>query len=353
MRRYTDNLFRYLWLFILILLITPVLTSQLIKPQPNYKVKANFWVEQPLYVDIQRNLAGSPYGSSAQNQANFLIEFLQTRDYLRKVSGVAIKSGYNFSDAERGQLEYQISKEFKVKPVGQHVIAVEYNNNDPAFTLLITNYIVHDFHDWVMGLVLGQGEAAVRSFEKQVEEAKTDLENSKARRTQFATENPSLLALSEPNAPKEPVRIEDLNYAALVELENNASNRYEALNRQLQLVRLSYGAALSGQDTIIKILDEPKISEVVVYNNTGRMLVGGLLGFIAGLLFMILALLVITWTDHSIPEKNYARRVLNTMTVDLKEVYPRRGWRKRLPGRRRFCFRQSFGEQLASLRTRN
>ena len=349
MQRYINTFLRYIWLFAIPLLITPAMVSQLIKPLPSYTVTAALWVEQPLYTEIHKNNDGAAYSTPAVNQADYLNELLHTREFLQQVSGTIIGKGFKMDEPTKALFESQLSKWFHVQPRTNHLITVQYSDVDRDLTLTTVQTIVNSFYDLIVNRIKEQGEGALKLFEGQVNDAKSDLDKAKNNVQEYITAHPGLVGATNSVGTQEPINNEDLTYSTLLQIQNNTSQRYELLNSQFEQVQVSYGAFLSGQDTIIKIKDEPVVSKSVTYNSLARTLVGLLLGLIAGALLAIFAVLIITWMDSSIHEKNYARKVFkNTAIVDLGEVQPVKGWRKRLPQPRRFCFRQSFGELLTT-----
>jgi uncharacterized protein involved in exopolysaccharide biosynthesis len=347
MRPYFNTFLRYIWIFIILLLVGPVLAAVTFRPLSHYTVKAALWVDQPLYVENQRSKEGDIYETAATNQANYLQELVSTGSYIDQVAKALVAKGYDLENpTSKQQFFINISKEFKITPVGNHLIKIEYNDIDRELTLLTTQNIIDNYYNLITQRVKDQGEKSLNLLEQQVQDAQKQVDKAAHDVQQYASEHPGLTGRNiDVEEQASSLRPEDLEYNSRLQTEKNARWRYEQLNQQLEQIRVSYGAFQTGQDTIVKIQDQPVVTESVTYTGLSTLLTGGLLGLIAGLMLTVLAALVATWTDKSFYEKSSLRRNLRIESVlDLPEVYPVGGLRRRW--RKKFCIRRSYAKEL-------
>jgi uncharacterized protein involved in exopolysaccharide biosynthesis len=80
MLRYLDTFARYIWLWLIPLILLPVGVSYLIVSNSTYTATGSLWVEQSLFSDTPTsNAQGPSWQSPAQQMAGLLSELMNTR----------------------------------------------------------------------------------------------------------------------------------------------------------------------------------------------------------------------------------------------------------------------------------
>lgn len=348
MQRYVNTFLRNLWLFAIPLLVTPVVVALLFRPLPSYTATAALWVEQALYVEPEKNTDGSPFDTPAVNQADYFQDLINTHTFITTLVEAALNKGFNLDKEQQTQLEIQISKEFQIKPVGDYLIQIEYKDIDPKLATIITQSAIDNFYKIVTDRVKEQGESSLKTFEKRVSNAKDDYDRASDQARQYISQHPGAVGAISDQDGTSFIRTEDLEYNTLLQLQSTRRVRYEQLDDQFKSLLISYGAFVTGQDSIIKIRDQAAITKSVIYEGNSKVITGAILGLVVGLLLAVLALLVITWTDNSIQERAYARQLLRIEPVlALPEVHPVGGRRWRLG--KTFSVRRSYAKHLGWL----
>ena len=332
MRRYAHIFLSHLWLFALPLLVTPLLAILLIRPKPEYTATANLWVEQPAFTEVHKNFEGYSAASPAEAQANLLQEYLFSGEVSGGLYEAASKNGFLPTEASWATLiNHVYGGYFQINSSGSHLITLKYADADPKLTLLILNTVLAKFSDKTKQQFTSQGEGAIKTVEDQLNQAKQDLDKAyQALRAYVLANGGTAPLLPDQNWDADISLRDKPEYISLWQIDNQYRTRYNAIKTQLDQIRVSYGAYLTGQDNILKVVDQPAITASSIPTTATRILSGLLVGVLGGSALAVLLLFGLTWTSRALQEPGQIRQVLKVeRVVVLPAVQSGWGWRPR------------------------
>ena len=342
MRRYAHSFLSHLWLLALPLLVTPLLAILLIRPKPEYTATANLWVEQPVFTEVHKNFEGYSAASPAEAQAGLLQEYFFSGEVSGSLYDTLAKNGFLPTEASWAtQINHIYGGYFQINSSGSHLITLQYTDADPRLTILVLNTVLTKFSDNTKQRINSQGAGALKVVEDQLNQAKQDLDKAyQDLRSYVLANGGSAPLLPEDNWDADISLRDRPEYISLWQIDNQYRTRYNAIKTQLDQIRVSYGAYLTGQDSILKVVDQPAITASSIPTDASRILLGLLVGALAGSVLATLLLFALTWSGQALQEPGYTRQVLRVdRVVVLPAVQAGWGWRPRplwgKPGRAR------------------
>lgn len=372
MLRYINTFIRYVWLLLIPVLIAPVIGALIMSSSSSYTATASLWVEQPLYIEQQRNIDGSMWDSPATQMANLLSELMSTRAFLTTVmENTSLRDSLK-TEADRAAMLEFINKNFKVEANSWRLVNVSFKDSQARPALEVLESVVTKFKAYYDDRINQQGEGATSYWQDQVKKGKDALDQANSALVDFLAANPNKIGSE---GATRAVRPEDLEFATLTQNRDAARKQYDDAKTSLEKVQASYGAYQQGQDTTLRIQDKPEVFSTTS-GKLRQMGMGGAIGLIVGVVLAILGSICLTLIDNTLRQPAYAERVLQVDRIlTVSNVTPVHGWynwrkgkmlatleqqTKSLPEpatvdgakgktpkvKPRFVLRRSFGEQI-------
>jgi tetratricopeptide (TPR) repeat protein len=374
MLRYIHTFIRFSWLFVIPLLVAPAVVALVMVGSSSYTATAALWVEQPLYLEQQRNTDGSFWDSPATQVAGQINELMSTRAFLTTVLESTETNATLKTEADRAAMLEYINKNFKVEASGWRLINLSYKDKEAKPALEVLESIVNKYKSYYDDRISRQGDGAIAYYQSRVKATKDALDQANKALEDFLAANPNKIGSE---GATRAVRPEDLEFATLTQNRDAARKQYDDANAALEKVQASYGAYLQGQDTTLKIQDKPEVFSTSS-GKARQAAMGAAIGFAVGVILAVLGTVALTLLDGTIRQPFHAQRTLGVGRVlELSNVNPVRGWYRWRKGRMlallaqetkalpegtaleggnnktkqakvkpRFVLRQSFGEQI-------
>lgn len=321
--------------------------SATIRLDSNYIVRAGLWVEHPVYLDTTVAYQLDVLESAAQNHTVLLNSLLASPSFLEAVITQAEADGYRLYPNNKLFVKEQIYRNMQITSAGNNLVALEYQTNNAEFNLAVTRAFIETYNNFISDLMRTRGKALIDYLNVQVNNAKLEAGKSDQALKEFLAKNPKV-NLNDPGSSGgfSFLGQEDPILSILLGDQASTRERYNSLQHDLEQLQISYEAFLTGRNTFFLVRDQPALVKSLTYDNTFRLMLGGLVGLVGGILISLVVLIVVTRTDQSLAESNYARQYLGTkFVVDLpslplkrnpagflnpnRAIYPGREYRRR------------------------
>ncbi len=306
MQRYLLTLKTYWLLFLLILAGFTVIISVTTRPAPAYTARTGLWLDQPIYFDTNSTKQVELLAGTAQNYAFTLTSLLSSHDFLEQVADKLEEAGYRFSPALRNRVLEQVYFGVKSKVIGQNLLILEYEADDPQFARAVLQAVTSNFTGVTQQFFLNRGQGMIEYLKSQVGQAQSEYEKTNRQAVEYLSTNPG----RDPYQTNSFLSDEDLQRSLILQTRAQALSRYEQLRNNLEQLQIGFDNVSEGRGTLVNVRDQPVITGTVVFDNTARMALGAGVGLAGGSLLAVLLLLVLTWTDASISGPAAARQLL-------------------------------------------
>jgi hypothetical protein len=307
MLRYLDTFARYIWLWLIPLILLPVGVSFLIVSNSTYTATGSLWVEQSLFSDTPTNNAQGPsWQSPAQQMAGLLSELMNTREFVNGVIDNTSTRNSLKSEADRIKAIGMINDKTIINGDKFRLITVSYTGDASTAVVETVAAIMTQFQNYYNTQLNQQGEAAVAYYQKLAASSKADLDKATATVQAFIEQHPNQLGRS---TTGEATTALDLEFSNLNKDLTDARARYDDSNNNLQKVASTYNAYKQGQSITLRVQDKPAI----IGNAAGLLrpiALGAGIGLALGLFLALLGTILLTWLDETIRYGFYARQVL-------------------------------------------
>lgn len=354
MLRYLNTFARHIWLIIIPLLILPLPLTVLLKSTST--VRANLWVEQPLYVASPRPQEGAWDSNPASQVATLFTELMSTRTFLGSVMDSSpTLSAQVKSDSDRQAALDAIASSVKSRAGGWRLISLTINNSDnPQQDLEVLNAVVNKFMAYYDDRIKTQNASAVAFYKDQLNKADQTLQDATGKIDSFLKDHPELNPTGTTTNAVTPAQLE---FVGLAQNRDAARKNYDDTKIALDRVQASYAAYLQGQDTTLKVQDKPEAFGVPGEGKFRSILIAAGISLVAGGILIVALTVILTWLDRSLRQPYYAQQLLQVKVLNLPEIRPARGWRKTLAVRqgragaktRRFRLRPNLAKQVNGL----
>lgn len=344
MLRYLNTFARHIWLIIIPLLILPIPLTVLLKPSST--VRANLWVEQPLYVDSQRRTEGTYDSNPATQVVTLFNELMSTRTFLSSVlDSSPILSASVKSDTDRNAALDTIASSVKSKAGGWRLISLTINNSDNSEQdLEIMNAVVTKFTAYYADRIKSQNTSAVAYYKDQLDKANLALQDATGKLESFLKDHPDL---NPTGTTSNAVGPNQLEFVGLAQNRDAARKNYDDIKLSLDKVQASYAAYLQGQDTNLRVQDKPEAFAVTGEGKFRSIAIAAAVSLVIGGILIVALVVLMTWLDRSIRQPYYAQQLLQVKIMSLPEIRPARGWRKTAVVKTgRFRLRPQLGNQV-------
>ncbi|MEI6043206.1 MAG: hypothetical protein WCS37_02325 [Chloroflexota bacterium] len=324
MLRYLNTLVRYIWLLIIPVLLAPGVVIFVMGSGSSYNATGSLWVEQPLYLEQQRNSDGAYYDSPSTQMSNMLTELMNTRAFLTTVldNTPSLKSLVK-TEAENGAMLEYINKNFKVEASGWRLINVSFQDKDATPALETLEAVVNNFKSYYDDRIAKQGQGAIAYYQDQVKLAKEKLDQANTALVDFFNAHPNEIGSEGAIRATRPI---DLEVASLTQNLDAARKQYDDAQTSLEKIQKSYSAYVQGQDTNFTILDKPAAFSTSS-GKSRQLLMGGGIGLAIGLVVLVLGTIILTLLDRTIRQPFYAKRSLRLpRVIEVPNVNPVGGW---------------------------
>lgn len=305
MIRYFDTFIRYIWLWLIPLILFPVLISFVLLSTATYTAKASLWIEQPLFGDPNATQT-SQYDSPAKQISGLMTELLNTREFVNSV--IASTSRQNTIKNQQDQLSAidYITTKTKVSGDTTRLITLSFPDSTEARAVETLQAIIDRFQDYYNGRVKTQGESSSKYYQQLADSAKSDLDKATNDLKTFIDDHPNQVSADAGTRVSSP---EDLEYNKLNQALQDARQRYDAAKNTLDSVLNSYKAYQQGQATTIRVLDKPAINDAGT-SKLRQIGLGAGLGLVIGLICSIIGAIILTFLDGVLRYTFYAYNVL-------------------------------------------
>lgn len=339
MKPYIITIQKYWYLFLLILLVMPVILAILLKPVPNYTISTGLWLEQPLYFDTstdQTNILNLT-SARAQNYADSLTSLLNSHDFLVQIRDQLKEYGYSFSPTVSENLLGFINRGTKLTVAGDSLLLVNYSGDDSQLAIAIVKSITKVYTNFVQQTFLSSGQSMIIFIEDQVNRAKSDLDKAELEAKAYLSNHPDL---SNTSNTQSFISEDELQRSLLLVTRDQAQDRYDTLNSNLEQLKMGYDKTVKGLSNLIIVRDAPAIVKTNVINYDARVILGASIGLASGILVVVMVVLLLTWGNSSLFTTNQTSRLLGLKLVtelpftDFKSInnsnYPSRQYKSQL-----------------------
>lgn len=308
MLRYIDTFARYIWIWLIPIILFPVAASLFLLSNASYTATGSLWVDQALFSDQQSGVQGSSWQSPSQQMAGLFTELMSTRDF---VNGVIDSTSYRNSvktDADRIEVLQTITAKTKISGDNFRLISISYTANKYDTAIETLDAIMTRFRAYYDERISQQGDGALAYYQKLVSSTKQDLDTATAAVRAFLDEHPNQIGQNISNGgATTPI---DLEYANLNQNLTVARTRYDEANANLEKVVTNYNAYKQGQSTTLRVQDKPAI----LGNGNSRLAQIGLgtaIGLAISAILVLASTILITLLDGTIRASFYARQLLS------------------------------------------
>lgn len=298
--RILEIIFRRLIRLLALIVLLPTVGVIIAFLQPkSYQSTATLWAMRTYQVigatgtevDPQSNTPLTP----AQSQVNTLTELLSTLDFsvtVAKESSLASTlhlSSSTLADPDLLDNAYlqEISRHVRVTALGYDTFSISYINEDPKEAQRVVDLVIQNYSLQTQQLIALQGKNLLQSYQRQLEQAKQNLDSALAAEARYVSEHP--------NVTKETV-VTDPQYVLLQTQVQQASDAYNAVSKNISTVNQQIQEANSGN--LFQVLDAPIVGLPVSRLTSFLIAGGGALGL--AILASVLYILILVRRDEAV-----------------------------------------------------
>ncbi|HEX2915564.1 MAG TPA: hypothetical protein VH186_32690 [Chloroflexia bacterium] len=307
MLKYLNTYFRFIWLWLIMMLIFPVIVTVALVSTTTYTASASLWVDRPLFNIQNINIdQGNSWDSPAAQMAGLLSELLGTRSFLSNVIDTTSYRTTVSTDAQRNDLMDSIKSRTKVNGDKYRLIIVTYTDSTPQKAVEVLDSIVARYRFYYDQQINQQGEGALAYYQKLVNATGEDLQKATNDLKTFIDQHPNEIGK---DASSRAVSAVDLQYAALSQNLDAVRTRYNDASRNLDQVLTTYGAYTNGQNTTLRVQDNPALLDSTL-SKLRQYGIGIGIGLVIAIVLSIIGVIVLTLRDKTIRFRPEAQKLV-------------------------------------------
>ncbi|HEY8684422.1 MAG TPA: hypothetical protein VIO57_02335 [Chloroflexota bacterium] len=337
MERYAETLFRFKWLWLVVLVLLPATgTYYALKTTLHvYQAQATVWAEKPAYLNAIADW--NQFETPAMNQAGNVNEMLQSKKFqLEVIDQTDLKSQMRSEVAARIIIA-NLVKNTTVVPVGTHLIAIRYVDPRPAFTVQVVNAIIASFDSELLANANAQGAAAVSFYQTQNNNATTQLTKSEVALSDYLASHPdqtklandinSTASLSDPSFV-----LQHPELAQLMQQRDTDAKNQQQLQDELQQITFEQSSASVVEEQTFRTVDSAAVPNQPL-GIRRKLITPVALSLAAALAFLTVGVLILTLLDTTIRSERLAAERFQLPVMSAIPLIPVRQ-RQSLLGRR-------------------
>lgn len=254
MAKYVDIVFRHWIRFLLLALLVPAaFTVVSLTVGKMHQASADMWVESPAYFGSAAAATGwNPYSTPSQNQADVLLQLLQTRDFQDGVGARLAASGSVTRPQDRDAIIRSMPRQVKVTSPGSHLVAISYTCQVPALCLEVLNDTLELFRQRVVQLQQQDAQGASTYLTSQLQSAQKTVAASEDAVRQYLKAHPRLTLADAPSTP---------DLLLLIDQRDRDRSQVTALAQELSQAQLIGLGAAGAVNTISRVIDPARLGQ--------------------------------------------------------------------------------------------
>ncbi len=340
MERYIETFFRYKWLLLFILVLLPTLGTgyALDKRQVLYQATATVWAEQPPYLTVTADW--NQYISPAQNEASAVQEYLQTDVFDVKVLEETPYRDQLLSPVQQLTVISNLRKYASILPVSEHLVIVGYSDPNPQVAVQVVDAIIKNFNSQMLSTLHNEGAVALTFYQQQLAQAEANLATDTAQLKAYFDAHPELGNLPQTQA-KMLALIADARFQTqypqaikMINTQQEAMKHVHDLQSQIQQIQFQQSSSIIGQPQMFRIMD-PAAPPLKPLGTLKWMALRIGLSALAGIVLTSLGLIIFTLLD---PTVRSTSMIVQAFPVSAVAVTPRLRIRRALF----FLFRRKY-----------
>ena len=337
MERYVETFFRFKWLFLFVLVVVPLLgtfyafESQLVL----YTSTGTVWTEKPAYLTVA-STDWTQWGTPAQNQASNVQEFLQTNSFaLEVLNQTDLRADLTTPLATQLTLA-KLRKYVSVNPVGTHLLAISYSDEQPRAAQQVVQAIIDSFNKEVLSSADSQNSVALAFYQKQLADATARANDATAALRSYLNAHPELTNGSAGPPVQVSQLIANASLAAqhpelvkLIQDQTDAGAEQAKFQDSVDQIEFSQSSATVGTAQSFRIMDAPVVPKTALTSKKKLLLPIGIAG-LAALLFVVGGVIIMTLLDSTLRSARVAsQRLPVPVFVAVPLLRERRSWFRR------------------------
>ena len=306
-KRYLGTFFRgrRLYIPVLLLLLAATVLGTYYLARTQYEATARIWVDKPALESVLAPNAPPDYVSPAQQQADKLIQLIQTDSFVVAVVTNTTASTRLTNESDRDRVIKDVRGKHGVTPLGPNTIKIAYAGSDPVLCQQMVQSAIDQFRARDLTARIEQNAIERQFYEKQLQIYEDQVNAAAKRAEDFQRAHP----YPDPSSPQ---------YLELQGLQREVESARALLNTTRTKIEQA-NAADSLSDTSrqyeFQILDAPTVPTRPAATLT-RMATYLALGLAVSLGLILCAVAFATWQDTTIRNGDDLQRLTNVPLLD-------------------------------------
>lgn len=315
MERYIETFFRFKWVFLFLLVLVPTLGVgyALDQQQKLYQAVGTVWTDKPAYLDTATTW--NQYISPAQNQAGNVSEFLQSNTFaLDVLKQTDLRSGLSSPLTAQATLA-TFRKQVSVAAVGTHLLAISYSDTDPKVAQQVVQVVITTFNAEVLSTSNSQGSVTLAFYQQKLSDAKLKVANATAALGTYLNAHPELQQVTTNQNVSQ--LIASANFEAqhpelvkLIQNQSTASKDEQDLQTKVDQIQFTQSSQTVGTEQSFRIMDAPALPDKPISNRKKLALQIGI-ALLAAVGFVVGGVVLLTILDSTIRSANEAAQRLH------------------------------------------
>lgn len=333
MERYLETLFRFAWLFLLMLVATSASGAAYVVSQRTalYQTRATVWADRPAYLTTLSEW--NQWASAAANEASSINELLQTQSFdVQVLQRTSYRDRLKTDDGQQKAIK-NLKRRVSVFASSDHVVNVVANDEQPNVAIELATAIIDASNQEMLKQANSSSTLALDFYQKQLDAANVKLTDATTALQSYLNAHPELTAPL-PGRPETLLSsaVGDSAFAArypeLVKLSqqrDSAEKDAQSLQTQVLQIRFAQSSYSTSSNQSFRVMDPPGAPALLIDSKKG---LATKLAIVAlpGLALMLGALVLLTLLDTTLrSDRGAAQRLQLPVLSTLPYIRERRG----------------------------